>query len=591
MFSRASKLRFRRGMRLRQRQVVGIGEEAEQHLDQHFFKRLERLLPVRRFVAAWLALVILLISGVIVQTIALGGYYQQLVAAPGGVYSEGIVGEFSNANPIFAISAADKTISRLVFSSLLTYNDKNQLVGDLAESWQADSRGKVYTVSLKKNIKWQDGVGLTANDVVYTYKTIQNADAQSPLRLSWQDVNIELIDTYTVKFTLHNPLASFPYSLSNGIVPQHLLADIQPSDLRASSFNTVRPIGSGPFKWQAIESHEKKTGDREVKVALVKYPDYHLGSAKLDGFTIRVFEKEDSMVQAMNNHELNAIAGLIESPNDLADSTNMISFSQTAAEMVFFRVNSEILNDKLVRQALVGSTNRARIRASLSYIAPFVDSPLLKGQLGYDPAINQQPFDIAKANSLLDSAGWIKGPDGFRAKNGVPLAFSLAAEKNKETTVVSNILKNDWKAIGVNLSVALQDRSEFQTTLTSHSYDALLRGISIGIDPDVFPYWHSSQAGVLSTKLNFSEFNSAIADASLEAARTRLDPKLRAEKYKPFLKAWADEAPAVGLYQPRSLYIVRGNVFGLEPHSVNSATDRFANVNQWMIRRVKTTVD
>ncbi|HXE10117.1 MAG TPA: hypothetical protein VN554_01700, partial [Verrucomicrobiae bacterium] len=130
----------------------------------------------------------------------------------------------------------------------------------------------------------------------------------------------------------------------------------------------------------------------------------------------------------------------------------------------------------------------------------------------------------------------------------------------------------------------------FQSTLTSHGYDAVLNGIAIGVDPDVFVYWDSSQADVrASHRLNLSEYKSPTADTALEAGRTRIDPALRVIKYKPFLQSWQQDAPAVGLYQPRLLYLTNGPVAGLSDSAISTPTDRFINVQNWEIRQAKVT--
>ena len=185
---RAMKLRFRRHLRLQKRQVEELGAQAEQRLEDDFFKRLERLGVVRRFVSSWLLLVILLIGIVVAQVRGLSGYYQVLTAAPGGTYTEGVLGAFTNANPVYATDIADTTVSELVFAGLLTLNQNNQLTGELAESWTVDSAGTTYTVKLRSNLTWHDGKPLTAADVVFTYQIIQNPDAQSPLFNGWNGI-------------------------------------------------------------------------------------------------------------------------------------------------------------------------------------------------------------------------------------------------------------------------------------------------------------------------------------------------------------------------------------------------------------------
>jgi peptide/nickel transport system substrate-binding protein len=264
----------------------------------------------------------------------------------------------------------------------------------------------------------------------------------------------------------------------------------------------------------------------------------------------------------------------------------------TAAVMSFFRMSDGVLADGNVRQALLKATDTPAIIKSLGYPTMAVKEPLLQGQLAYDPTYSQAGFDLAAAKQQLDNDGWHVGKNGMRSKDGVPLKFRLSTQNSSEYQSVASQLKSQWRAAGADVTVSLQDPTEFQSTLASHGYDALLYGIAIGTDPDVSAYWNSSQANVLSaTRLNFSEYHSGTADAALEAGRTRLDPALRTIKYRPFLQAWQTDAPAVGLYQPRVFYVSRGPVFGLTEHTVNNATDRFDNVNNWMIRQKAVSQD
>src|SRR3990167_3631064 len=170
MIDRATRLRWRRHFRRRRRQAEDISVQADETLDKHFIRRLGRLVEVKRFVVGWLLLFVLLAGIVVFQTRALSSYYQELRPAKGGIYDEGIIGVFTNANPIYATGPVDSTVSRLVFSSLFKYSETNQLVGDLAQSWEVDSTGLNYTVKLKDSLFWHDGHPLTAQDVVFTYQ-------------------------------------------------------------------------------------------------------------------------------------------------------------------------------------------------------------------------------------------------------------------------------------------------------------------------------------------------------------------------------------------------------------------------------------
>jgi len=268
MISRAFKLRFRRRLRMQKLQVEELGQQAEQHLERNFFRRLERLADVRRFVVTWIILLILLGGVVIAQIRGLGAYYQSPQPQPGGTYSEGILGSFTNANPLYATGPVDVAVSKLLFASLVTYNDTNDLVGDLAESWTVDERGTTYTVRLKPELKWHDGKELTAADVAFTYQLIQSPDAQSPLNPSWRDITVKAVDQRTVTFTLPNQLTSFPYSLTNGIVPKHILEKASAGSLRTLRFNSTEAIGAGPFKFSALEVTGGSADNREHRLAL-----------------------------------------------------------------------------------------------------------------------------------------------------------------------------------------------------------------------------------------------------------------------------------------------------------------------------------
>jgi peptide/nickel transport system substrate-binding protein len=590
---RALKLRFRRRLRMQRRQVEEFGAQAEQRLEDDFFKRLERLGAVRRFVTSWFLLVVLLLGAVVAQTRSLSGYYQVLAPTPGGTYVEGMLGAFTNANPVYATDLVDTSVSELVFAGLLTHDDQNQLVGDLAESWQVDEAGTTYTFRLKPNLTWHDGQKLTASDVVYTFQVIQNPDARSPLYSSWVGITVKALDAQTVVFTLPNALAAFPHSLTTGIVPQHVLGGTAMADMRSVSFNSTEPVGAGPFQWQALELTGGTADKRQEKIALKAFSGYHAGKPKLSNFVIRTFRSEDQLVQSFQDQELTGMAGLTQVPAELKGDGSLRTYNLplTAAVNTFFRTQDSILADVRIRQALVRGVDQNSIIESLGYPTKPVREPLLHGQAGYNPAYHQAAYDPAAASKLLDDNGWPMGSNGLRSQNGKSLSFTLYYLNSPEYTSVAGQLARQWRAIGVEAQLMPQEEADFASVLSKAPsslggvYDALLYGISIGADPDVYVYWHSSQIDPNSpVRLNFSQYSSAAADAGLESGRTRLDPALRAAKYQPFLQAWQADAPALGLYQPRFLYLTRGPVHGLNETTVNSDIGRFRNVNNWMIR-------
>lgn len=579
---RLFKLRLRRRFRHGQSQVIGIGSFADAGLDRHFFRRLSNLGKIWRFITAWLLLLVILIGGMIVQTARLSHYYQTLQPVPGGIFSEGIVGNFTNANPIYATSEVDTTVSRLVFAGLLNYDNNNQLVGDLARSWEVDTTGSTYTVHLKPNLMWQDGKHLTADDVVFTFRAIQNPDAQSPLANSWQGITVTKKDAYTIIFQLANPLAAFPYSLTTGIIPEHVFAGEPASSWRSLDFNSLHPIGAGPFAWDALQVKGVKRDDKQVLIALKPFNAYALGKPKLSSFVVHSFTSEKTLIDIFQHKQLSAMVPP-PSYDESDNSAQQNDFVLTASNMVFFNTATGVLADAQVRRALVQGTNVPHIQELLGYPTVPVREPLLKGQVGYDSTVQQLGFDPKAARATLDKAGWLVGKQGVRYKDGKPLSVQLVASSSDEHAKVVGGLRSAWQSLGVKVNAPDENVEDFQNAVASHAYDAVLYGISIGADPDVFVYWHSTQTDPRSTRLNLSLYKSVAADAALEAGRTRLDPVLRAIKYKPFLQTWQQDAPALGLYQPRFQYFAQQKIHGLDAKVLNNSTDRLNNVQNWMI--------
>ncbi len=589
---RTLQRRIRRFSRTWLRRTSGGLTAAGEDVEQNLLKRLNRLPAVRRFVFAWLGLFVLVIGVVLAQIQALSGYYQNRQPVPGGIYTEGVLGTFSNANPLYAASEADQAVSHLIFAGLFTYDVHNKLVGDLAKDYSVDTTGKIYTVHLRHGLTWQDGQPLTAADVAFTYKVIENPDASSPLWGSWSGIGVTANDRYTVTFTLPNPLSSFIYGVTNGIVPEHLLGDVPMVGMRSVAFNTRSPVGSGPFAWRDIDVTGDSPDDAEESIGLVPFAGYWRGVPQLKSFVVHAFADRQAMIEAYSRNQLTAMSGLDTLPSSVKKSDAVqYSFTLTAETMVFFRTSTGVLKDPAVRQALVAGSDPSQIIKGLGYQTRPVTEPLLAGQLGYDRQYAQKTGNRTAAAASLDSTGWaVNGADGLRSKDGQRLEFTLTINDTPEYTKIAHELQDQWRDLGVTMRINTLDAISFRAAISKHTYDAVLYGISIGVDPDVYVYWDGSQNDVRSDNhLNLSEYSAAAANDGLEAGRTRTEPALRIIKYSAFLQQWQQDAPALGLYQPRYLYLSHVPVYGLDASALNAPTDRFNNVSNWMIRTARTT--
>jgi peptide/nickel transport system substrate-binding protein len=591
IIDRRTKLKARRLLRKQRRKAEEVSEQADQNINKLVFKRFDRLVNVRRFISVWIALVLLLGFGALWQVRALDKYYLETTPVAGGVYREGIIGSFTNANPLFATSSVDTSVSKLVFSGLFKVSPLGEVVGDLATSYEVNDRGSVYTVKLKENVYWHDGEKFDAEDVVYTYSAIQNPATRSPLRSSWSGVQVTLTDSYTVVFTLPNPFSSFPYALVNGIVPSHILSGVENEDLRSSKFNTIESIGTGAFKLSAIEVSGVQREERQERIALTRNDGYFGDLPGINSVVIRTYNDEESMILDFKDKVIQSMVGLTSISDKLLDeeTVKLQQAPLTSSVMLFFNNSNEFLKDKILRQALTYATNTSALRSSIGYSPVPADSPFLKNQFAYNEEITQLPYDSEAAKAKFEEAGWLVGEDGIRQKDGKKLRLRLVSQSLSEYSAITQKLQEEWGKLGVSIDAILQPEEDIQSNaLARHDYDIFLYGISIGYDPDVFAYWHSSQTDPNSSSLNLSEYKNEIADEALEAGRTRIDETLRKVKYNPFLSQWREDAPAIAIYQPRFVMVTRGTFEGFHNAYMSTATDRYWSISNWKIRNSET---
>lgn len=565
-------------------QALDLQTSSTKHIKKHVVRRFNHITPgTWRFIAGWLflALSMIILTGVTLFKI----YGASHVAKPvsGGTYTEGMVGSINNLNPLFTSGVLDESTDRLIFNGMLRYNTEGKLVPDLAKTWQVADDGKTYVVDLREDVTWQDGEPFTATDVVYTLQTIQNPLTRSTLQSGWQGVNVTAPSKYQVKITLPATLASFSDSLTVPIVPKHLLEDIDPSLLRTAGFNSA-PVGTGPFTVQILRNVKD-----QQQLELKKNSEYYRGAPKLDRFILRTFADNESMKQALEDREITAAVDLPASQAQALASDTSIQVENVplySAVFGFFKTSNPILADAKVRTALVEAVDRQAILKLFEAQYPPLKTPLLPSQLGFNAGY-AQVTNVDEANQLLDGAGWAKQADGTRVKDGAKLELNLVTLDAPDQSRTAMLLQKQWAKIGVTVNSQLLTSEQLnQNALAAHDYDVLLYGISIDHDPDVYAYWHSSQAKPGGS--NFSEWKSARADASLDVARTRIDPVLRAARYQTFQDEWKKDSPAVALYQLQTTYAAHQNANGYVPVAATNAADRLTNVEVWTVNTKQT---
>jgi peptide/nickel transport system substrate-binding protein len=573
--------RLKKSPRKLSRRFRKLENTSLKHAHTFIIGRWENIRDVRRHAIAWAALVLLLTGCVMWQSFDFSKLYMKPIAAEDTAFSEGVTGTLDTLNPIFANSLAERSAAKLLFDGLLRYDGTNQLNTGLADSWHYEDSGKHVIVTLRPNIHWQDGVPITSKDVIFTVNAVKNADTRSPLYSSWRNVIAKSIDSQTVEFDLPTVYAPFIDSLTLGILPEHLLGTTPAVELRNSSFNRA-PVGSGPFEFRDIKT--LSTSNSHAILTMNANPDYYLGKPKLSRFYLHAFADTDQLLRSFTTDEINAAVNLSVQDIDSLPANKKDNVHDSPlydGTFAFFRTTNPILQDTNVRQALRLATNRPAIINKLDDRVRPLEGPLLPAQLTSVTTLPKQPmYNKAAAEKLLDAAGWVKGKDGKRAKAGQPLALTVATARSGDFPLVLEEIAKEWNDLGVTVQTQLVSTDDFQqNVVTPRAYDVLIYELAIGSDPDVYPYWHSSQAG--QHGLNLSDYSSGKVDDALDSARSRLEPDLRNAKYRTFYEQWLTDAPAIALYQPTLHYAASPDVTALRGRPIIDAVDRYAQVRYW----------
>lgn len=584
--SKASKGKLRLGYKRLALRVKHAEGATQRHASRFILRRIENVRLVMTEIMIWLAAIALLIAGLGIQYSWNSQGSKKDGAKSGGVYVEGVIGNISTLNPLLAASEPEQAVSRLLFSSLYNYDVTGALHTDLAESMTVKD-DKVYTIKLR-NAAWHDGKKLTAEDVVYTINLIKNPQVRSPLRVNWLDISARAIDDSTVEFMLPAVYAGFSHALTFPVIPKHILQTVSPSSMREADFSS-NPVGSGPFAVKRVQTSES-TSSTDV-VRMEPNTKYYGAVSTLSRLELRAYGNESLLVKAVNSGEVSAASGLSLSAADNIKSKQYSTKHWLLNKGVYLLMNnrSQTLQDARVRQALRYATDTSSIRATVGDNVARLDTPILQSQIAQKlPAAPDYSLDKAKA--LLKEAGWTYNQGQWKGKDGRPLAVAVTTSSGRdEYKKIVDALKQQWSKLGVDVQLREIDTSStttsfVQSVLQPRDYDALLYELELGADPDVFAYWHSSQASA--SGYNFANYSNRTVDNDLVGGRSRTNSALRAAKYIQFVNQWLNDAPAIGLYQSVGSYVLNNGASIVEPRgSLNTMNDRYADVTTWSTGR------
>ena len=414
----------------------------------------------------------------------------------------------------------------------------------------------VIVFSLREGVKFHDGHLFDAWDVKFTYDAIMDPKNLSPRISDFEPIKgIEVIDPYKIKIIykrLYSPALS---TWTMGILPEHLLnrealkeeakrrgRDLDNFSLRDSSFNR-HPIGCGPFKFVEWKSDQY--------IVLERFEHYWEGPPNYHRYIYRIIP--DPLTQEMEFY-----AGTIDSypvqPHQVErlkrdprfQSFSGLSFGYT---YIGYNMRREPFNDKRVRKALGMAIDVNKIIRYVLYgQAERITGPFVKQTDYYNKKIAPLPYDPEGALRLLQEAGWHRDKDGWLRKDGKKLQFTLITNSGNEIRkAILAIAQDAWKKLGIDVRTDVLEWSVFiKERVNKLDFDALILGWSMGIEPDLYQIFHSSQCGPY--QLNFVGFKNQEADELILRIRREYDHQKQVELCHRLHEIIAEEQPYTFLY-------------------------------------------
>jgi len=511
-------------------------------------------------------------------------------AAQGGIYTEALIGSLGRLNPMLDWNnSADRDINRLIFSGLIKFDSHGLPQPDLAESWGTSADGMFYNFSLRPHAVWHDGQPVTSDDVIFTIELIKSAGSLFPQDIKdlWSKIEIKRLNDKTLQFKLPEPFAPFLDYVTFGVLPKHLLETI-PSDQLANAEFNLKPIGSGPYKFDRLLT----SGGQITGVVLLANADYFIQPPFIEQVVFRYYP---SSAAAFDAYKQGEVLGISQLTNDtlepaLTETTLSVYTSRLPQTgLVFLNLNNPsvpFLQSEKVRRALLLGVNRNMIVSHiLNGQAIVADGPILPGSWAYYEDIEQLDYDPDAAAALLIKEGYVipAGGGEVRAKDGQFLTFTLVHPDDTIHTQIAQTLQSDWALIGVKIELqAVAYNSLVNDFLSTRNYQAALADLNTSRTPDPDPYlfWHQSEA---TGGQNYSQWDNRTASEFLETARTTADFAERARLYRNFQVVFTKEMPSLPLYYPVYSYGVDAQVQGVQVAPLYDVSDRLALIGEWYL--------
>ncbi len=469
----------------------------------------------------------------------------------------------------------------LVYNGLITFDKDANMIPDLAASWDLAPDCRELTLKLRKDVRWHDGHPFTADDVVFTYQLMTHPKTPSPYKDDFEDVaGVDVLDPLTVRVRYKQAFANALYIWGQSLLPKHLLDKyMREGKLKEAPQNFTNPVGTGPYKF-----HELRSGE---KIVLTANPDYYAGRPYISRVVYRIIPSQATIfleLKAKGIDQADLTALQYQRQTDYpAFKKSYNKFRYAANVYTYLGLNHQDprFADRRVRQAFAYAINKRDLIEGVRLgMAREATGPYKPGSWVYNPKVRTYPYDPARAKKLLAEAGWTsKNADGLLVKGGQPFTFDLLiSQGSDEGRKSAEIIQAQLREIGVGVELRVLEWATFlKEHIKKHRFAAAAMAWGVGLDPDQYSIWHSSQTGP--DEFNFVSYKNAEVDALLEQGRRTCRQSDRKRIYDRLQEILAEDQPLIFLFFRDTMPAVSSRVRGIEPGAIGIDY----NVNEWYV--------
>ncbi|MBI2152428.1 MAG: peptide ABC transporter substrate-binding protein [Candidatus Rokubacteria bacterium] len=467
-------------------------------------------------------------------------------------------------NPHFAVGTKDQIASRVFYEPLGSYDPEGNLVPFLAAEVPSLQNGMVtkdglsVTWRLKKNVTWQDGKPFSADDVIFNWEYVSDPATAAVTAGPYKDIaRIDKLDNHTVKIVFKNPTPfwSAPFCGATGmIIPKHLFEAFKGAKSREAPTN-LRPVGTGAFKFVDFKPGDIVRGEINPSYHVANRPFFDQIELKGGGDAISAaraviqtgeydyawnLQVEDDILKRLEQGGKGRVDIAATGNIEHIQLNNTDPWTEVEGERSSAKSKHPTLTDPAVRQALNLLVDRASVQEQIYGRTGLATANFLNAPEKFRSKNTRFEFTIEKANQILDQAGWKRGSDGIRAKDGKKLKYVYQTSINAPRQKNQQIVKQACAKAGIDIEIKAVTASVYFSSDPANwdTYNHFATDIQMYTttmtepDPgrfmDQFTSWEVSQKANKWQGRNKTRWQNTEYDKVWKAAEAEMDPVKRA---------------------------------------------------------------